>query len=78
MVDDPEFPIVHRVERDDMSSSTIVVRATGPIDEHGLEITLDPMTHPVEKIDVYPNEVYDFFKAVNAVISEAREDDDGA
>lgn len=52
--------IERRIESED-SSSAIVVRAT----IYGLSITLDPMNHPVEKIDVYEEEAEAFADAVD-------------
>ena len=48
------------------SSSNIVVRGN----EHGIEITLDPMNNPIRRLDVYPEDAEGF---VDAVIEAAEE-----
>jgi len=42
------------------SSSDIIVRGT----PHAVEITLDPMRTPIERLDVYPEDVQAFVEAV--------------
>lgn len=42
------------------SSSDIIVRGT----PHAIEITLDPMEHPIERLDVYPEDAEEFVEAV--------------
>lgn len=52
------------------SSSNIVVTG-GP---WGIEVTLDPMERPVERIDVYAREVDEFVKAIQRAAEEVRHD----
>lgn len=69
---------IEEVVETSSSSSNIVLRTHGPIQTHGLEITLRPMRRPVTKIDVYPSEVMAFVKALDRLFHRAEEaDDDG-
>lgn len=51
-----------RVIESPASSSDLVVRGT----PHAIEITLDPMVNPIERLDVYPEDVDEFVEAVRA------------
>lgn len=53
-----------RVIENDTSSSDIVVRAS----EHAIEITLDPMTNPIERLDIYSEEAEEFAEAVDEAL----------
>lgn len=59
---------VERVIETPSSSSNIVVRG----DEHGIEITLDPMNLPIRRLDVYAEEVEEFVAAIERASEEVQ------
>lgn len=58
-MDNEDEEVEIRVESPN-SSSDILVRGT----PHAIEITLDPMEHPIERLDVYPEDAEEFVEAV--------------
>lgn len=59
----------HRVIENPSSASNVVVRA----DAWGVEITLDPMKHPVRKIDVYQEDAAEFKAAIDDAVNVVEE-----
>lgn len=68
--DPPEGYSFQQAIETESSSSNIVVRSN----EYGMEVTLDPMEHPIRRLDVYPSEVEEFLGAIRAAAGEVEID----